>query len=104
MIAEIMCKDCHSETSVYGHVVREDLKYTKLASLLDTKLKTEEDFKIWLKSKEENGTAYYKKDKLRFEGDEFLIIDGEEVLNGFQRWEQSGRTCSECGSKNCFWF
>ena len=96
MIAEIICEDCHSEISVYRHVVRDDLKYTKLAYLLDTKLKTEEDFNIWLRNKKENGTAYYKEDK--------LIIDGEEVLDGFQRWEQSGRVCFECGSKNCHWF
>ncbi len=95
MIAEIICKDCNSETSVYGYVVRKDLKYTKLSYLLDTELKTEEDFNIWLKSKEENGTAYYKEDK--------FIIDGVEVLDEFQRWEQSGCTCPECGSKNCYW-
>ena len=82
MIAQIRCKNCDSETSAYGFVVREDLKYTKLAYLLDTELKTTEDFEIWLKSKKENGAAYYKEDK--------LIIDGEEVLDALQRWEQNG--------------
>ena len=95
MIASVICRDCGSMTSLYEYVVREDLKYTKLAYLLDTKLKTEEDFNIWLKSKEENGTAYFKEDK--------FIIDGEEVLDEFQRWEQSGCVCPECGSKNCYW-
>ena len=104
MIAQIRCKDCDIETSAHGYVVRKDLKYTKLAYLLNTKLKTEKNFDAWLKSKEEDGTAYYKTDKLRFEGDEFLVIDGEEVLDEFQRWEQSGCKCPICGSKNCYWF
>lgn len=95
MIAEVICKDCHSVTSLYGYVVREDLKYTKLAHLVKTELKTENDFDNWLKEKEKNGAAYFKDDK--------FVIDGEEVLDEFQRWEQSGCTCPECGSKNCYW-
>lgn len=92
MIAQIRCEDCDSEVSAYAYVIREDLK----AYLLDTELKTKEDFEIWLRSKREDGTAYYKKDK--------LIIDGEEVLDELQRWEQNGCKCPECGSKNCYWF
>ena len=95
MIAEVICKDCHSETSLYGYTVREDLKYTKLAHLLETELKTDDAFDAWLKSKEENGTAYHKEGK--------LIIDGIEVLDEFQRWEQNGCKCPNCGSKNCYW-
>ena len=46
MIAQVVCKDCDSETSVYGFVTREDLENTKLAYLLDTELKTTKDFDI----------------------------------------------------------
>ncbi len=95
MIAELICNDCHSETLLYGYVVREDLRYTKLAHLLETELKTDDAFDTWLDKKEKNGTAYYEKDK--------FIIDGEEVLDEFQRWEQNGCACPECGSKNCYW-
>lgn len=97
MIAELVCNDCHCTTSLHGYVTRDDLKYTKLAHLLETELKTDDDFKKWLKEKLKDGSAYYK-DK-----DYKLTIDGEEILCELDRWEQSGRVCPECGSKNCNW-
>lgn len=96
MIAQLVCNDCHSETSLLGYVTRDDLKYTKLAHLLETELKTDNDFNTWLDKKEKDGTAYYEEDK--------FIIDGEEVLDELQRWEQGDRKCPECGSTNCDWF
>ena len=100
MIAELTCRDCNSITSLFGFKTREDLKYTKLAHLLETELKTEDDFEKWLKEKLEDGSAYYKEED--YEEDK-LIIDGEEVLDEFRRWEQSGCKCPECGSTNCYW-
>ena len=95
MIAQLVCNDCHSETSLLGYITRDDLKYTKLAHLLETELKTDDDFEKWYKEKLKDGSAYYKEDT--------LIIDGEEVLDEFQRWEQNGCKCPECGSINCYW-
>lgn len=96
MIAELICNDCHATISLLGYVTREDLKYTKLAHLLETELKTEDDFKKWYKEKLNDGSAYYKEDK--------VIINGEEILCELDRWEQGGCKCPEYGSKNCEWF
>ena len=89
MIAQLICNDCHSENTLLGYTTRNDLKYTKLAHLLETKLKTDDDFEKWYKEKLKDGSAYYKEDK--------LIIDGEEILDEFQRWEQSDCKCPGCG-------
>ena len=96
MIAQLVCNDCHSETSLLGYVTRDDLKYTKLAHLLETELKTDDDFEKWYKEKLKDGSAYYKEDK--------LMINGEEILCELDRWEQNGHKCPECGSTNCDWF
>ena len=96
MIAQLVCNDCHSETSLLGYATRDDLKYTKLAHLLETELKTDDDFEKWYKEKLKDGSAYYKEDK--------LTIDGEEILCELDRWEQGGCKCPECGSTNCYWF
>ncbi len=95
MIAELICNDCYSTISLLGYVTRDDLRYTKLAHLLETELKTDDNFDTWLDKKEKDGTAYYEEDK--------FIIDGEEVLDELQRWEQNGCKCPECGSTNCYW-
>lgn len=96
MIMQLTCNDCHSENTLLGFVVKEDLKHTKLAHLLETEIKTDDDFKKWLEGKLNNGSAYYKEDR--------LIVDNEEILCEFDRWEQNGCKCPECGSTNCEWF
>ncbi len=55
MIAELVCNECHSETSLLGYVARDDLKYTKLTHLLETELKTDDDFEIWFKERSNDG-------------------------------------------------
>ena len=96
MIAELVCYDCHSETTLFGYVTREDLKYTELTHLLDNEIKTQEDFEFWIDTKKSSGEAVYDGDILK--------INGVEVLDEFQRWEKNGSRCPECGSKNCEWF
>lgn len=61
MIANLICNDCHSETLLYGYVVREDLRYTKLAHLLETELKTDDVFDTWLDKKEKKWHSLLRK-------------------------------------------
>ena len=103
MIAELICNDCHEITSLLGYNTRDDLKYTKFANLLETELKTEDDFEKWLDEKLNNGSAYYIVDTSTIDREEILTIDGEEFLCELERWERSGRKCPECGSTNCYW-
>ncbi len=99
MIAQMVCNNCHTEVPLRGYVVKEDLKYTALRHLLDTTIKTDDDFDNWLDEKRQEGSVTETVDN-----DSVLVVDGVEIFDEFQRWENNDCACPECGTKHCTWY
>ena len=97
MIADGYCEDCNEAFSLQGFSVPEDLQYTKFASLLGTIISSQEDFDNWVQEQIESGKGYYEEDT------GYLIIDGEKILDEFDRYQENDCKCPLCGSKNNYW-